>query len=73
MARLWPGRLTSSRMVEEEKRMQKTPDNAEETFKCNQCGHMFGTEGRKEAACPQCGFLCRAESCPVTGASNEGF
>ncbi|MDI6872573.1 MAG: hypothetical protein QME79_14715 [Bacillota bacterium] len=53
--------------------MQKTPDNAEETFKCARCGHMFASEGRREAACPQCGFVCTAQTCAVVGASNEGY
>ncbi len=53
--------------------MQKIPDNAEESFKCAQCGHLFATEGRARASCPQCGFVCDKKACPVVGASNEGF
>lgn len=53
--------------------MQRLPDNAEETFKCTRCGHMFGREGREKASCPQCGFVCTTESCPVVGASNEEY
>ncbi|HHW14733.1 MAG TPA: hypothetical protein GXX28_07345 [Firmicutes bacterium] len=53
--------------------MQKLPDNAEHSYKCARCGHVFAAEGQKQAACPQCGFVCSPESCRVIGASNEGY
>jgi predicted RNA-binding Zn-ribbon protein involved in translation (DUF1610 family) len=53
--------------------MQVQPDNAEAAFKCAHCGHMFSREGREQAACPQCGFVCTEKTCAVTGASNEGY
>ncbi|MGE5553866.1 MAG: hypothetical protein ACM3XZ_08105 [Betaproteobacteria bacterium] len=53
--------------------MQRLPDNAEEAFKCARCGHMFGKEGRTQAACPRCGFVCSEQTCPSVGASNEEY
>ncbi len=48
-------------------------DNAEESFKCCQCGHMFGTEGRMHAECPVCGHDCAPPHCEIVDASNEGY
>lgn len=48
-------------------------DNAEESFKCCQCGHMFGTEGRRHAECPVCGHDCAPPHCGIVDASNEGY
>lgn len=53
--------------------VQKLPDNAEHSYKCVRCGHVFAAEGEKQAACPQCGFVCSPQSCRVIGASNEGY
>jgi phage FluMu protein Com len=53
--------------------VQHLPDNAEPTFKCAKCGHMFATGGTGEAKCPQCGFECTAQSCVVLDASNEDY
>ncbi|MGE5509406.1 MAG: hypothetical protein ACM3RP_13135 [Chitinophagales bacterium] len=53
--------------------MQQLPDNAEKAYKCAKCGHMFGTEGQKEKACPQCGYLCGPGLCTLVDASNEGY
>jgi rubrerythrin len=53
--------------------MQRLPDNAEQAYKCAHCGHMFGTEGKTEKACPQCGFVCGPDRCTLVDASNEGY
>lgn len=53
--------------------MQRLPDNAEQAYKCAHCGHMFGTEGKAEKACPQCGFVCGPDRCTLVDASNEGY
>lgn len=53
--------------------MLHTPENAEESFKCCQCGAMFGREGRSSAPCPVCGHICEPQHCKVVDASNEDY
>lgn len=64
-----PGRSGAARRMT----VQRLPDNAEASFKCARCGHMFGTEGRETAACPRCGHVCTIDRCAVLGASNEDY
>ncbi|MFY9174479.1 MAG: hypothetical protein WAO24_03940 [Peptococcia bacterium] len=48
-------------------------DNAESVFKCQDCGAMFSRDNEKTKPCPQCGYICTVERCPVIGASNEDY
>jgi len=49
-------------------------DNAERSFKCSSCGHIFSRGSRNAKECPVCGFTCTLDRCTsIEGASNEGY
>ncbi len=56
--------------------MVQIPDNAELTYKCNQCGHMFTSSTMMSTGasltCPFCKNQCKPGQCEIIGSSNEG-
>ena len=57
--------------------MVQIPDNAELTYKCNQCGHMFTSSTMMSTGasltCPFCKDQCKPGQCEIIGSSNEGY
>jgi predicted RNA-binding Zn-ribbon protein involved in translation (DUF1610 family) len=50
-----------------------TPDNAEDSFKCSNCGAVYSREGAKMRKCPVCNYICTLDTCRNLGASNEDY
>lgn len=48
-------------------------DNAENSYKCNNCGNFFSKGNKSSATCPVCNNVCTKDSCVTLGASNEGY